>query len=101
MDVNYYNVPEGQTVKTLVEEHELPGELPLIKGLREMDERDVLEVAALYDTYMRRFDLTLVFSPEEVQHHLMGGLKKTPISEERFVWAYVVEVRSRCASVSS
>lgn len=90
---------KGQTVESLVEKHALPEkDLPLVNGLREIEERDTPEVAALYDQYMRCFDLALVFTPEELKHHLMGSVKQGFVPREKFVWAYVVEVRSSSLS---
>ena len=90
---------KGQTIESLIEKHALPEKnLPLVDGLREIEERDIPEVAALYDQYMRRFDLTLEFTPEEIKHHLMGSVKQGFVSREKFVWTYVVEVRSSSPS---
>ncbi|KAJ3554471.1 hypothetical protein NM688_g3089 [Phlebia brevispora] len=92
VDVQYYAVPEDTTIESLIEKFTLPPkELPLIPGLREMEERDVAQVAALYNTYMTRFDLVLEFTPEEIRHHLLGGTEKRRDTQERFVWTYVVE----------
>ncbi len=94
VDVGFRQLGRGQTIDDVVEENALPEkELPLVDGLRAMEERDVSEVAALYGAYMRRFDLALVFTPEEIKHHLLGSVKQGFVPRERFVWAYVVEVR--------
>lgn len=93
--MNFYTVGRNETHESLVEEFALPEkDLPLVNGLRELEERDIPEVAALYDQYMRRFDLTLVFTSEELKHHLMGSVKQGFVPREKFVWTYVVEVRS-------
>ena len=93
--MGFYEVPRGQTLEGLAAEYALPEKaIPLVNGLRQMEERDVVGVMALYDRYIRRFDLALEFTPEEMQHHLMGGMKQESTPCERSVWTYVVEVRS-------
>ena len=69
-------------------------------GLREMEERDVPEVTALYNKYMQRFGMSIVMTEEEVRHHFLSGRGRGPTEKESWrkprdgqvVWTYVVEV---------
>ena len=48
----------------------LPSELP-ITGLRPMTEADVPVVTSLLNEYLKKFDVYLMFSQEEVRHFLV------------------------------
>ncbi|KAK0664636.1 acyl-CoA N-acyltransferase [Cercophora samala] len=58
------------------------------RGLREMEARDLNAVQDLVEAYLKRFDLTPVWSKEEVSHWLLHN-KEAP--GERVIWSYVVE----------
>ena len=58
-------------------------------GLREMEKKDLEQVQDLLERYLKRFDLTPVWTKEEVEHWL---LPKRDAPGEQVVWTYVVEV---------
>lgn len=69
-------------------------------GLREMEERDVPEVAELFSRYMKRFGMTFVMTLDEVRHQFLSGRGEGPSSKDSWktpregqvVWTYVYEV---------
>jgi glycylpeptide N-tetradecanoyltransferase len=58
-------------------------------GLREMEAKDLDAVQDLLERYLKRFDLTPVWTREEVEHWL---LHKKDAPGDQVVWTYVVEV---------
>jgi len=69
-------------------------------GLREMEERDVAQVADLYARYMTRFEMVPVMTVEEVRHQFLSGRGRGELGEGgegrregQVTWAFVVEVR--------
>ncbi len=60
-----------------------------IRGLREMQAKDVDAVHDLLERYLKRFDLTPVFDKTEVKHWLLHNPETT---EQKVIWTYVVEV---------
>jgi hypothetical protein len=71
---------------------------PQLSGLREMEDRDVSEVADLFTRYMQRFSMGPVMTMDEVRHQLLSGRGRTDEPLEHYrrpgqvVWTYVVEV---------
>ena len=67
-----------------------------IHGLREMEEKDVPAVHALWHKFMASFDMVPNVTEEDVQHYLLSGRgegeKKNLRREGQVVWSYVVEV---------
>lgn len=70
-------------------------------GLREMSERDIPQVAALYTRYMERFTMAPIMDLDELKHMFLSGVGEGPAPkdwagrrEKQVVWAYVVEVRT-------
>ncbi|KAL1837172.1 hypothetical protein VTJ49DRAFT_4182 [Mycothermus thermophilus] len=57
-------------------------------GLREMEAKDLEQVQDLLEQYLKRFELTPMWSREEVEHWL---LHKKDGPGEQVVWSYVVE----------
>lgn len=82
-------MPRGSTVEEQVMRYALVGEMA-IKGLREMEVRDVDAVKELFDNYSARWDLAPQFSRDEVEHWLVH--KKDGEEVEQILWSYVVEV---------
>ena len=74
------------------------------RGLREMDEKDVPEVTALWGKYMARFSMAPVMTEDDVRHYFLSGRGRGEVQKGRregqVVWSYVVEVGSspRCSS---
>lgn len=76
-------------------------ETPSMAGLREIEDRDLKQVADLLRAYLSRFDIAPVMSDDEVQHNFLSGRgdmrMKQSTSEprpEQVTWTYVVEVRN-------
>ena len=68
-------------------------------GLREMEERDVVQVTDLYKRYMDRFGMSPLMTAEEVRHNFLSGKgtgekDASGRREGQVLWAYVVEVNS-------
>ncbi len=71
--------------------------------IREMEEKDVAQVAELFAKFMRRFDMVPEFSVDEVRHQFLSGKGKDKIGDEgpgrrrgQVTWCYVVEVSESC-----
>lgn len=71
-----------------------------LPGLREIEERDIAEVADLSSRYMQRFDMVHLMTVDEVRHQFLSGRGDSdqPLENNRrpkqVVWTYVVEVSS-------
>lgn len=81
---------------------------PSIRGLREMEEKDVDGVEKLYNEYMKRFKLIPQYSKDEVRHNLLSGRGEGEPGEDgvpgrrrrQVVWTYVVEVQLVLLSIT-
>lgn len=69
-----------------------------LPGLREIEEKDVPEVADLFARYMERFAMVPLMTIDEVRHQFLSGKGdlECPLENKRrpkqMVWTYVVEV---------
>ncbi|EGN93299.1 hypothetical protein SERLA73DRAFT_189863, partial [Serpula lacrymans var. lacrymans S7.3] len=96
VDVRFTYVPRNMTLARMIRVNKLPS-VPHIKGLREMEEKDVPEVAELFTRYMQRFDMAPVMTLDEVRHQFLSGRgegEKGTDDNRRLgqvVWTYVVE----------
>lgn len=68
-------------------------------GLREMEERDVSQVANLFARFMKRFEMFPVFDINEIKHQFLSGIGRGNIGDGgpgrrdgQVTWTYVVEV---------
>ena len=67
-------------------------------GLREMEDRDVPDVTALFARYMHRFEMVPEMTEEDIRHHFLSGRGGDEKEENRnrrkgqVVWSYVIEV---------
>lgn len=104
MDVRFTHVPSNMTLARMIRLNKVPERPRLLDshhGLREMEDKDVPGVAALYERYMQRYGMSLVMTEDEVRHHFLSGRGEGPSTqnswksprEGQVVWAYVVEVR--------
>ncbi|KAI0082809.1 N-myristoyl transferase [Panus rudis PR-1116 ss-1] len=102
VNVRFVGVPQNMTLARMIRLHKVPERPRLIDsqhGLREMEEKDVPEVAALYEKYMKRFGMAIEMTEEEVRHQFLSGRGVGPSTKESWktprdgqvVWAYVVE----------
>lgn len=86
------------TLARMIRIYKLPSAMHLGSSLREMEDKDVAAVAALYTRYMQRFDMAPAMSLDEVRHQLLSGKgtgekkKEDSRREGQVVWTYVVEV---------
>ena len=101
VDVRFTAVPSTMTLARMIRLHKVPDRPRLLDyGLREMEERDVPQVADLFARYMQRFDMVPIFTEEEIRHQFLSGLGEGPRGpdswktkrEGQVVWTYVVEV---------
>ncbi|KAI5121671.1 hypothetical protein M0805_002747 [Coniferiporia weirii] len=99
VDVQFTFVPRNMTLARMMRLHKLPSVPRLASaGLREMEEKDVPQVAELYTRYMERFTMSPVMTLEELRHQFLSGLGAGPgpkdwqgRREGQVVWSYVVE----------
>jgi glycylpeptide N-tetradecanoyltransferase len=107
VDVKFTYVPRDMTIARMIRQFKLPSTPALSRvGLREMEERDVSAVTALYKRYMERFDMVPLFEEEDIRHHFLSGRgsgekeASTGRRSGQVVWTYVVEVSSSLSSLS-
>jgi glycylpeptide N-tetradecanoyltransferase len=99
VNVNFTYVPRSMTLARMIRVFKLPSITQLGNNLREMEEKDVPEVAALYTRYMQRYSMAPTMTEEEVRHQFLSGKgtgekrKDNLRREGQVVWTYVVEVR--------
>ncbi|KAF8854984.1 N-myristoyl transferase [Acephala macrosclerotiorum] len=86
-DIGFTTNVGRERVATLIQEYSLPSETAT-PNLRPMKVTDVDLVHDLLGQYLNHFDLTMVFTREEVEHWLIP--KEGP-GVEQVVWTYVVE----------
>lgn len=100
VNVRFTHVPQNQTLARMIRLNKVP-ERPRLEsqGLREMEEKDVPEVTALYDAYMKRFGMAIILTEDEVRHQFLSGRGVGPTEKDSWrkpregqvVWTYVVE----------
>ena len=86
------------TLARLKRLHKLPTATSL-KGLREMEEKDIVVVTDLFTRYMTRFEMVPIYSVEEFRHQLLSGMGEGKMGSGgvgrrtcQVTWSYVVEV---------
>lgn len=98
VNIEFTHVPPSQTLARMIRLNKVP-DRPRLEhhGLREMEEKDVAQVTALYASYMERFGMAVQLTEEEVRYQFLsgrgtgpGGWKKP--REGQVIWTYVVEV---------
>ncbi|KAF9484744.1 N-myristoyl transferase [Pholiota conissans] len=65
-------VPRNMTLARMIRINKLPSATS-IRGLREMEDKDIVAVTHLYTEYMKRFDMVPLFDIEEIRHQFMSG----------------------------
>ncbi|THU87253.1 N-myristoyl transferase [Dendrothele bispora CBS 962.96] len=97
VDVKFSYVPRNMTLARMIRLNKLSDKTSL-PGLREMEEKDVQEVAALYSKFMERYDMIPLMTVDEVRHQFLSGNGTGKIGdggpgrrEGQVTWAYVVE----------
>lgn len=97
IDVKFAYVPRNMTLARMIRNYKVDPKTT-IPGLREIEERDVPEVADLFARYMQRFDMVPFMTIDEVQHQFLSGKGELDQPSEnnrrskQVVWTYVVEV---------
>lgn len=96
VDVKFTYVPRSMTLARMIRVYKTVAK-PQLSGLREMEERDVSNVADLFMRYMQRFSMVPVMTLDEVRHQLLSGKGRMDEPSEHYrrpgqvVWTYVVE----------
>ncbi|THH10777.1 hypothetical protein EW145_g1082 [Phellinidium pouzarii] len=99
VDVQFTFVPRNMTLARMIRRHKLPTTPHFANaGLREMEEKDIPQVAELYTRYMKRFTMSPIMTLEEMHHQFLSGLGVGPAPkdwqgrrERQVVWSYVLE----------
>lgn len=105
VDTRFYYVPRDMTLARLKRLHKLPTATSL-KGLREMEEKDIVVVADLFTRYMTRFEMVPIYTVEELRHQLLSGMGEGKMGSGgigrrtgQVTWSYVVEVNCTLSSM--
>lgn len=85
-EVGFSPLPSGSTKARQITKNHLPSQTST-PGLRPMQSKDIDSVLDLLRRYLKRFNLTQVFTREEVEHWLLHKDKNA----EQVVWSYVAE----------
>ena len=86
------------TLARMIRIFKVPSTVQLGNSLREMEEKDIPEVASLYTRFMQRYDMAPIMTEDEVRHQFLSGKgtgeksKDDSRREGQVVWTYVVEV---------
>ncbi|KAF8519472.1 N-myristoyl transferase [Hysterangium stoloniferum] len=102
VDVKFTYVPRNMTLARMIRSNKLPTVPNLAKtegGLREMEDKDVKQVAELFSRYMQRFRMIPIMTLEELRHQFLSGKGKGERvpgvwkgrREGQVTWTYVVE----------
>lgn len=96
VDVRFTYVPRNMTLARMIRQYKLPA-TPRLAGLREMEDKDVPQVAELFKKYLTRYDMAPVWNDEELQHQLLSGRGEGEVKngrkDKQVTWTYVVAVR--------
>ncbi|OCH93383.1 N-myristoyl transferase [Obba rivulosa] len=100
VSVKFFPIPSNMTVARLARLYKVPDRPYLLdSGLREMEEKDIPQVAELFSRYMRRFGMVPVYTLEEMRHQFLSGLGEGPRDknswksprEGQVIFSYVIE----------
>jgi glycylpeptide N-tetradecanoyltransferase len=87
-DVGFSPLPINSKPQYQVRKYALPDHTA-IKGLREMESKDIDPVLGLLKRFLERSEMAPMFTRDEVEHWL---LHKKDAPGEQVIWSYVVEV---------
>jgi glycylpeptide N-tetradecanoyltransferase len=87
-DIGFSPLPANSKPQYQVRKYALPDQTAT-KNLRAMEEKDIDAVLELLRTYLAGFEMSPMFTREEVEHWLV--YKKTS-KDDQVIWSYVVEV---------
>ncbi|ORY70320.1 peptide n-myristoyl transferase [Pseudomassariella vexata] len=88
-EVGFSPLPPNSKPQYQIRKYAVPDNTS-IKGLREMQEKDVDAVHGLLKRYLKRYDMAPDWTGEDIVHWLLHKKKKDQL-EEQVVWSYVVE----------
>lgn len=95
-DVGFSHLPKGSRPQHQIKKYATP-ESTKIKGLREMQKKDIPAVQKLLTRYLAKYHLAAEFDDREVEHWLWHNNEDTP---DRVVWTYVVENPSKGGEIT-
>jgi glycylpeptide N-tetradecanoyltransferase len=87
--VGFSPLPHNSTPQRQVARYSVPGNTKL-KGLREMEDKDIDQVLDLLSRYLARFEMAPVFDKKEIEHWFLSRTAADK-QEDRVIWTYVVE----------
>ncbi|KAI0108971.1 Glycylpeptide N-tetradecanoyltransferase [Nemania sp. FL0031] len=87
-DVGFSPLPANSKPQFQIRKYAVP-ERTSIRGLREMQKKDIAAVQDLLTRYLAKYDMAATFDKHEVEHWLLHNKKDAP--EDQVVWTYVVE----------
>lgn len=96
VDVKFTYVPRNMTLARMIRVYKTDT-TPHLPGLREMEEKDIPQVADLFARYMQRFSMAPIMTVDEIRHLFLSGRGDIEQPSERYrrpkqvLWAYVVE----------
>ncbi|KAG6918147.1 hypothetical protein DXG01_016336 [Tephrocybe rancida] len=97
IDIKFAYVPRNMTLARMIRVNKVSSAYT-VPGLRQMEDRDVLQVADLFTRYMQRFNMAPVFDVDEVKHQFMSGVGTGEVGDGgpgrrvgQVTWTYVVE----------
>jgi len=98
VDIGFCPVPRNSTQARMIRLNMVPDSV-MLAGIREMEDRDVLQVAHLFTRYIQRFGMHPIFDLEEIKHQFLSGRGKGSVGDGgpgrrkgQVTWVYVVEV---------
>ncbi|KAI1078948.1 peptide N-myristoyl transferase [Whalleya microplaca] len=87
-DVGFSPLPPNSKPQFQIRKYAVPDRTSL-RGLREMQKKDVSAVQDLLTRYLAKYDMASGWNKQEVEHWLLHNKKNA--LEEQVVWSYVVE----------
>ncbi|KAH8818790.1 N-myristoyl transferase [Flagelloscypha sp. PMI_526] len=99
VEVRFTHVPRSMTLARMIRLHQVDNK-PSLKGLREVEEKDVVGLAELYTRFMSRYDMWPVMTLEEITHNFVSGKGRGKLGAEagrpgrrqgQVTWTYVLE----------
>ncbi|KAK4693083.1 glycylpeptide N-tetradecanoyltransferase, partial [Phenoliferia sp. Uapishka_3] len=92
VELGFSSLPRSMTMARMIRTFKLP-EVTALKGLREVERRDLKQCGRLLRAYLARMDLAPLVSNKEVEHALFSGRGKDVGGKRvgQVTWSYVVE----------
>lgn len=97
VDIHFTSVPRHMSLARLINYNRVPDKTTL--PIREMEEKDVEQVADLFARFMLRYDMVPTMTFDDVRHQFLSGNGTGKLGdggpgrrERQVTWCYVVEV---------